>query len=122
MSELTFTQYVHEKIKSIDIEKLASESNLIGVGENIAELAQLMTRINQELANRQWVYNLKVKLSYENLEKKSVAQAQMEARASQEWKDLQDCIAIEKSVIEMIRSLKHLLKAMKDEESTSQYT
>lgn len=115
MTELRFTDVVHNYISSINPEKLADTGDVQTTGEHIAKLAQFLTRTNQELANRQWVYNLKVKLSYEGLEKKSVALAKMESESSQEWKDLRDCIAVERSIIEMIRSLKFLLRGMSDE-------
>ena len=115
MPEITFTQFCQDKIRDIDIEKLASENNVVGVGQKISELAQLMSRINTELSSRQWAYNLKVKFCYEGLEKKSVALAKMEAESSTEWKDLRDCVALKESILEMLKSLKYLARSLQEE-------
>ena len=121
MTEITFTEYCAQKIKDIDIERLANENNVVGVGQKIAELAQLMSRINQELSQRIWAYNLKVKFVLDE-EKVSVAQARIRADASTEARDLLQCRLLKESVVEQIRSLKYMARSMAEEESFSGHT
>ena len=121
MAELTFTEYVQDKIRKIDMQNLADTNNVIGVGTHIAELAQLMARINQELAARMWAYNMKVKIVLEE-EKISVAQAKVKVDGSKEAQDLLQVKLLKESVVEMIRSLKYLLRSMKDEFDSVQHT
>lgn len=121
MSAQSFTEYTQNKIKEIDIERLASESNVIGVAEKISELAQLLTRINQELSNRLWAYNMKVNFILSE-EKISVAQARVKADASSEAKDLLQVKLLKESVVSMIQSLKYLARSLRDEYDVAQHT
>lgn len=114
MEEKTFTTYVQDKIKAIDLERLASESNVVRIGQFIAELAQLLTRINQELASRQAAYNFKLQAII-SLETKSVAHARVQVDASEEARRLLECRLLKESVVEMVRSLKYLARSMQEE-------
>ncbi len=112
---MTFTELVNQEISSINIERLASESNVIGVGEKIAILSQFLPRITQECAKRQSEYNLCLNEHLTALGGKSVAGAKIASEASPEYAELLKAKALRESVIDLIRGLKYLARAMQDE-------
>jgi hypothetical protein len=116
MTELTFTQLVTDEIHALNIEKMASEANVVEIGSKIALLSSYMARITQEVASRQSAYNRRLNEELKRLDGKSVASAKVEAEASKEYVDLLQAKALRESTVEAIRGLKYLAKALVDEE------
>lgn len=119
---LTFTEYVNNLISGIDVEKLVSQSNVVAIGQNIAELAQCMARVNQEVAKRRAGYNLCLNEHLTALGGKSVAGAKIAAEASVEYAELLKAMALKESVVEQIRGLKYLARSMNEDEQFSKHT
>ena len=114
----TFTDEVNNYIANINIEDLAERSDVMGVGERIAKLAQYLVRVQQECARRQAQYNQKLN-EYLVSEGKSVAHAKIASEASQEFAELLKAKMLREAVIELIRALKYLARSMSDERSLS---
>lgn len=111
---MTFTELVNKKIESINIQKLVSESNVQMIGQHISELAQMLVRINQEVARRQAMYNLCLN-EFLTGDMKSVSHAKIAAEASPEWAELLNAKALKESVVSLIQALKYTQRSLKDE-------
>jgi len=117
----TFTELINAEIAKINIEKLASESNVVEVGAKIALLSSFLPRIGQEVASRQSGYNLCLNEHLTRLEGKSVVGAKVAAEASVEHAELLKAKALREAIIEYLRGLKYLARALAEEESFAKH-
>ena len=111
----TFTDIINAELKEINHEKLASEANRLKIGEHIATLSSFMPRVNAELAKRQSEYNMCFNETLTSGEHKSVSHAKISAEASPEYAELLKVKMLREGIVESIRGLKYMARALEDE-------
>lgn len=82
--------------------------------ETIVELSALMGNITEEIQKREFDYNTAL-LELLKKEKMTVARAKIEAQVSAEYGELQTAKGQKEMTLELIRSLKYLLRIMESE-------
>ena len=95
---------------AIDELKDVSSLSPQDASQKLVQLSVLYSSLSTELANAAYWYNLKLKQVMDDQEKKNVAAAKIEAQASREFDNLLKLQALEKSMVEIIRSLKLLIR------------
>lgn len=86
--------------------------------EILVELSSLMGNVTHAIEERQKSYFLKLRAILEE-EGMSVAKAEIIAKTSDEWSALEQARGLEKTIIEVTRSLKKFIQVKKDEEEVS---
>ena len=81
--------------------------------EELVELASLLSSLNAEIADKQWIFNTKKQMCLD--EHKSAAKAKIYAEASQEWKDYIDRVMQKEAVEELLRAVKYYLRSAEAE-------
>src|SRR3990167_5782378 len=78
------------------------------VSEELVQLASLLSSLNSEIVEKQFILNQKkVELLQEA---KSVSKAKMLSEATQEWRDFMDRVAQREALEELLRAVKYFLR------------
>ena len=104
---------IRERIQSYQSEILAGNLLPVRASEILTELSALLGNISEEIMQRDVAYN-KVLLSYLEVEK-SANRAKIKSDITPEYEAMRTARNAEKVAVEMIRSLKYLLKAQQEE-------
>lgn len=111
-------QTIRELIKEKS-ELLRYPDQLENPAKELVELSSLLSSLNREISDCQFILNQKRAMLLE--ECKTVAKAKLMADASPEWRDWFDRITQKEAVMEMIRSLKYMLRSQEEERKESVY-
>lgn len=84
----------------------------------LVELSAYFGNISEEIQKREFDYNTAL-LEIIKRDKMTVARAKIEAQVSAEYRELQTAKGQKEMVLELIRSLKYLLRTMADEYAVS---
>jgi len=109
--EKSIRQLIAEKSALLrDVDKLGPAK----ASEELVELASLLSSLNSEVVERQFILNKK---KVELLEEaKSVAKARLLSEATPEWKEFMDRIMQREAVEELLRTVKYYLRAAENEQ------
>ncbi len=88
--------------------------------EILTEIAALIGNINVQIMETEISYNLVLKRCFDS--EKTANRAKIEAGTTQEFREMREARNTKELAIEMMRSLKYLLKAMEDEKGAAKYS
>ena len=116
MSDKSIRTIIQEK------SELLRDVNKLGIGaasEILVELSSLLSSLNAEIVETQYLLNKKRVLLLE--EHKTVAKAKTLSEASEEWHEWYQRIMWRDALMEQIRALKYYLRGASDELKESVY-
>lgn len=108
-----------ELIEKIQVEVITGDITPSRAGELVAQLSSLLGNVNVALNSLQMVYNKK--LAEILKEQKTVTKAHIIAETTKEYEQLLDLKGIREMVMEMIRSMKILVKIKLEEYREAKY-
>lgn len=102
-----------ELIEKIQLEVIETDLSPLRAGELLAQLSSLLGNVTEALATVEMAYNIKMaEILKEN---PVVAKARIIAQTTKEYENLLRIGGYERTVLEMIRSLKYLIKIKMEE-------
>lgn len=108
-----------ELIEKIQAEVITGDTTPSRAGDLVAQLSSLLGNVNVALNGVQMIYNKK--LAEILIDQKTVTKARIIAETSEEYEALLDLKGIREMVMEMIRSMKILVKIKLEEYRESKW-
>lgn len=88
--------------------------------EILTEISALLGNINAQITETEINYNLVLKKCFDS--EKTANRAKIEAGTTQEFREMKEARNTKELAIEMMRSLKYLLKAMEEERQGTRFS
>ena len=115
----TIQKMIWEELNEIHKNKGNYDPSLCA--EKLVNLSILYANLTEKIADFEYIYNGIIQLASDKDKERPYAKIEAEAKGSQEYYTLRKAQALEKALIECIRSLKKYLKVKTGEVESSKY-